>query len=115
MKRFAIAAVTLAALTLVPAASAAETSRTDPVAAGSVTRVKMADGLVFRPRTVTIARGTVVKWVNRDNVSHTSTSSSWNSGTVAPGESFRRRFRRAGTFNYHCSIHASMTGTVVVN
>ena len=115
MKRFAFVAVTLAALTLVPATTVGATTGTDPVAAGSVTRVKMADGLVFRPATVTIARGSVVKWVNRDNVSHTSTSSSWNSGTVAPGESFRRRFRRAGTFRYHCTFHASMTGTVVVN
>ena len=114
MKRLAIAAVTITVLTLVPAAPASAGTRTDPLAAGSIARVKMADGNVFRPRTVNIARGDVVKWVNRDNVSHTSTSSSWNSGNVAPGDSFRRRFRRAGTFRYHCSIHPSMTGRVVV-
>ena len=115
MKRFAIAAVFVAAIVLVPAVSASATTRTDPaVTAGSVTRVKMADGLQFRPGTVHIARGDVVKWVNRDDLTHTSTSSSWNSGNVAPGDSFRRRFRRAGTFRYHCSIHPSMTGTVVV-
>ena len=115
MKRFTIAAVTLAALTLLPTASAHATTRVDALAAGSVAKVKMVDGLAFRPRTITISRGTTVKWVNRDNVTHTSTSSTWNSGNVAPGTSFRRRFRRAGTFNYHCSIHSGMTGAVVVN
>jgi plastocyanin len=114
MKRLAIAAVTITVLTLAPAPSASAGPRTDPVAAGSIARVKMADGNLFRPRTVSIARGDVVKWVNRDNVSHTSTGSGWDSGNVAPGDSFRRRFRRAGTFRYRCSIHPSMTGTVVV-
>ena len=114
MKRFTIAAVTLAALTLVPAVTAGATTHADARAAGSVARVKMVDGLAFRPRTIHIARGDVVKWVNRDNITHTSTSSSWDSGSVAPGDRFKRRFRRAGTFNYHCSIHSSMTGTIVV-
>jgi len=114
MKRFTIAAVTLAALTLVPAVAAGTTTRVDALAAGSVTRVKMVDGLAFRPRTIHIARGDVVKWVNKDNITHTTTSSSWDSDNVAPGDRFKRRFRRAGTFNYHCSIHSSMTGTVVV-
>ena len=114
MKRFTIAAATIAALTLVPAGSVAAGTRTEAVAAGNVNRVKMADGLTFRPQTIRIARGDVVKWVNRDNVTHTSTSSSWDSGRVAPGDSFRRRFRRAGTFNYRCTIHPTMTGTVIV-
>jgi plastocyanin len=115
MKRFTIAAVTLAALTFVPAVSAHAATRVDAIAAGTVAKVKMVDGLAFQPRSITISRGTTVKWVNRDNITHTSTSSSWNSGNVAPGTSFRHRFRRAGTFNYHCSIHSSMTGTIVVN
>jgi plastocyanin len=114
MKRFTIAAVTLAALTLAPPLTAGATTRVDALAGGSVTRVKMVDGLAFRPRTIHIARGDVVKWVNKDNITHTTTSSSWDSGNVAPGDKFKRRFRRAGTFNYRCSIHSSMTGTVVV-
>jgi plastocyanin len=115
MRRFAIAAFTVAAVTFVPAVAASATTRTDPaVAAGSVTRVKMVDGPAFRPQTVHIARGDVVKWVNRDDITHTTTSSSWDSGNLAPGERFKRRFRRAGSFSYHCSIHPNMTGTVVV-
>jgi len=114
MKRFTIAAVTLAALTVVPAVTAEAATRVDALTAGSVAKVKMVDGLTFRPRTIHIARGDVVKWVNKDNITHTTTSSSWDSGNLAPGDRFKRRFRRAGTFNYHCSIHSSMTGRVVV-
>jgi len=112
-RRVMVIALSVAAV-VVPATSAAAV--TDPAAgtARSVERVKMADGNVFRPARVTIARGDVVKWVNRDNVAHTSTGDAWNSGTVAPGETFRRRFRRAGTFRYRCTIHPTMTGVVVV-
>jgi plastocyanin len=83
---------------------------------GDRVRVRIVDNR-FRPRNITIQAGTVVKWVNRGNRNHTSTStgSLWNSGILNPDESFRRRFRQEGTFDYRCTIHASMTGTITVN
>jgi plastocyanin len=33
---------------------------------------------------------------------------------MPPGDTFSRRFRSEGTFRYHCTIHASMRGTIVV-
>ena len=71
----------------------------------------------FRPRNFSIRRGTVVRWVNRGDRSHTTTSdtSIWDSNILSPGDTFRRRFRRAGTFRYHCEIHAGMTATITVN
>jgi plastocyanin len=76
-------------------------------------RVKIVD-FRFRPGSLTVSRGDVVRWKNRGSVTHTSTSSSWDSGRIAPGGTFRKRFRRAGTFEYHCSIHPQMTGTIIV-
>jgi plastocyanin len=38
-----------------------------------------------------------------------------NSGNIPNGSSFSHTFTTAGSFSYHCSIHAGMTGTVVVN
>jgi hypothetical protein len=38
-----------------------------------------------------------------------------NSGNIASGTSFQHVFPNAGSFSYHCNIHANMTGTVVVN
>lgn len=80
-----------------------------------VQRVRMVDGNRFRPERVTISRGTRVRWVNRDNVTHTTTSDNglWDE-TLAPGERFSRRFRRAGTFDYGCTIHSGMDGRIVV-
>jgi plastocyanin len=49
---------------------------------------------------------------------HTTTadSSGWNSGPIQPGQnSGAVYFGAVGTFTYHCSIHPTMTGTVVVN
>jgi plastocyanin len=81
------------------------------------TRVKIVD-FKFKPGTVTILVGTKVKWINKSaTTSHTSTSDTgvWNSGVLAPGQAFVRKFTSTGTFNYHCSIHPFMTGTVQVN
>ena len=79
-----------------------------------VVRVRIVDN-AFRPRNLTIDRGTAVRWVNRGDRTHTTTSNTglWDQ-TLSPGETFRRRFRRVGTFSYHCTIHASMTATITV-
>ena len=81
---------------------------------GSAVRVKMLDDR-FRPSTITISASTRVKWVNRGDELHSTTSSgSWDSGLLEPGESFSRRFRREGTFSYFCTVHPDMRGTVNV-
>jgi plastocyanin len=88
---------------------------TDEVRGGSLVRVRIVDNR-FRPRSITIPRGTSVRWVNRGNNPHTTTSNSgiWDSGTLTSGERFTRRFGRRGTFRYHCEIHPTMTGRVIV-
>jgi plastocyanin len=44
----------------------------------------------------------------------TADDGSFGSGTLAQDAAFTRAFPIAGTFAYHCAIHPSMTGTVVV-
>lgn len=90
-------------------------ARTAVARATTRARVRIID-FAFKPRTLHVAKGTRVKWVNRGSVSHTTTSNRdlWNSGALAPGDSFSRVFRRAGTFRYHCSIHPDMKGRIVV-
>ena len=84
------------------------------VASGATT-VRMKDNF-FRSRRVQVEKGTRVKWVNRGSNPHTTTANSgkWDSGTLNPGQSFARRFRKVGTFRYHCEIHDGMTGKIVV-
>jgi plastocyanin len=68
----------------------------------------------FRPVHVTIRRGQRVVWVNVGAVTHTATGEGWDSGNVAPGRSWAKRFRQRGEFGYRCVIHPEMTGTVIV-
>jgi plastocyanin len=70
----------------------------------------------FTPNTITISAGETVTWTNKDNVNHTVTSNTplFDSGSLGNGTTFSFTFPSAGTFNYHCSIHAGMTGTVIV-
>ncbi len=94
----------------------AQPSTTTPSAPTSVKRVKIVD-FAFKPATMTIAKGTRVRWTNAGNTTHTSTSirGVWDSGSLAPGDTFSRVFRRVGTFKYHCTIHPTlMHGKIVV-
>jgi plastocyanin len=70
----------------------------------------------FIPGTLTITKGTVVKWVNNDPVTHLVTSDNgiFESSSLNQGDSFTYTFQNAGSFPYHCHIHPSMTGTIVV-
>jgi len=49
-------------------------------------------------------------------VDHTTTSDDglWDSATLQPGEQFSFAFDQPGTYTYFCSIHPSMTATIVV-
>jgi plastocyanin len=68
------------------------------------------------PSTLTVSVGTTVTWTNKDSASHTVTSNDnlFNSGTLANGATFQHTFNQKGTFEYHCSIHTSMTAKVIV-
>ena len=86
-----------------------------PSGATRVVRVRIVDN-AFRPRALRIDRGTVVRWVNRGTRTHTTTSNTglWNQ-TLSPGDAFRRRFGRTGTFRYHCTIHSGMRARIIVS
>lgn len=71
----------------------------------------------FSPSSLTIAKGTTVTWKNNDSVTHTATADggSFNTGNIAAGAtSGGVTFNTSGTFTYHCSIHTTMHGTIVV-
>jgi plastocyanin len=72
--------------------------------------------MAFNPSSITIAKHTSIKWTNKDSNTHTVTSNSglFNSGNLSNGGTFSFTFDSAGTFNYHCAIHSSMTATVIV-
>ena len=72
----------------------------------------------FSPNPIQTTVGSTVTWTNATGPTHTATSDTgaWTTGNIAPGgTSAAVAFPTAGTFPYHCAIHASMTGTVIVS
>jgi plastocyanin len=72
----------------------------------------------FSPKPIQVAVGSTVSWTNGTAPVHTATSDTgaWNTGNIASGAtSSAVSFSTAGTFTYHCAIHPSMTGSVIVS
>jgi plastocyanin len=77
----------------------------------------------FTPATVSIPKGTTVSWVNKDSSNHVIVNDAqgsiaqgalFTSNSLLKGESYLFKFETPGTYPYHCSIHPSMKGTIVV-
>jgi plastocyanin len=70
----------------------------------------------FDGETVEVPVGTTVRWTNDGLVIHTTTSTDglWDSAIMGSGDTFSYTFDEAGTYDYLCSLHPSMVGTIVV-
>lgn len=64
--------------------------------------------------TVTIGVDNIVSWVNEDNTFHTVVSDLFDSGPVDTGEEFSFTFEQSGKYEYFCSLHPWMSGSVTV-
>jgi len=78
------------------------------------TPVGIAD-FTFNPRSASAAVNGVVTWANADSAPHTVTFDGGpDCGRLAQGQAVSRTFTTAGTFTYKCTIHPTMTGSVIV-
>ena len=68
----------------------------------------------FSPQVIDIEEGDTVRWTNRDSAPHLVQGSFASSPNLASGEAYEFTFNQAGTFDYICQYHQSMTGTVRV-
>ncbi len=70
----------------------------------------------FSPATLTIKVGDTVTWTNQDSMGHSATADdkSFDTGVFGQGKSGTITFSKAGTYTYHCSVHPSMHGTIIV-
>jgi plastocyanin len=75
--------------------------------------------MAFNPATITVSANTTITWTNKDGAAHTVTSTTagevYDSGSMSKNETFQHLFATPGTYHYRCTIHADMTGTVIVN
>ena len=70
----------------------------------------------FVPATLTVPAGATVTWTNQDQEPHTVVAGdgSFRSPGLGTGATYSYTFPTAGSFDYICSIHPFMHGTVVV-
>ncbi|RAO75411.1 cupredoxin domain-containing protein [Dyella jiangningensis] len=71
----------------------------------------------FAPNTMTVAVGTRVVWINRDEEPHVITSAGKqfaSSPALDTSDTYAVTFSKPGTYVYYCSIHPMMVGTIIV-
>ncbi len=101
-----LAAVGLAGLT------ACATSIDDEEPAVGVSEVEVRDDY-FSPRVIQVPAGTEVTWEWSAQRDHNVVGDSYQSELMRSG-TFAHTFDAAGTYDYVCTLHAGMTGRVVV-
>jgi plastocyanin len=74
------------------------------------------EAMKFSPETIEVAEGDSVVWTNKDPFPHTvaAADGSFRSNEIAPNESWEITARKSGTVTYACTLHPTMTGSVVV-
>ncbi len=79
----------------------------------------------FAPKDLTVRVGSKVRWVNRDDVFHTVTSTAsldvrrpsglFDKSLFRKADAFEYTFAKPGTYHYYCQPHSAfMFGTVTV-
>jgi plastocyanin len=71
----------------------------------------------YAPSPLTMRAGQVVNWHNLDSIEHTATLDGvFNTGNIPAfsAHDVAVTMSSKGTFTYHCAIHPSMVGTIVV-
>ena len=71
----------------------------------------------FNPGVISINRGDTIIWTNNDSVPHQikgDNLSNLGGQVMSNGQTYSYTFNDTGTFAYHCNIHPSMTGSIIV-
>ena len=74
------------------------------------------DNFTFEPQRLTVKAGTTVTWVNQDDIPHALASNAkvFKSKALDTDDKFSFTFATPGIYDYFCSMHPHMTGTIVV-
>ena len=85
----------------------------------------VAQGNLFVPETVIVSPGTTVTWKNADTIAHNVKKAApaqdfggpfgVEVGGFGPGATYSFTFANPGTYDYFCTIHTGMVGTVQVD
>lgn len=101
-------------------------NKNDPMMSRDTTVKQAANTVIiqdyaFSPSPITVKKGTAVTWTNKDMAKHNIEMDEGQpeggpaeSPLLNKGETYSYTFDTVGTFNYHCSPHPYMKGSVVV-
>ena len=70
----------------------------------------------FAPKEITVAPGTKVRWVNKDETPHAlgTPDKSFASKAIDTDDTYEYTFVKEGDFSYFCTLHPFMTGVIHV-
>jgi plastocyanin len=128
MRKTGFLTLTTAAICLVLAAcgggGGGDSSSSVPPATtmGAAAPAKQGDSIAIKdfayaPAQLTVAKGTSLTFTNQDSTPHTATSGDaggFDTGAIQPEQTKSVTLDRPGTFDYICSFHPFMHGTVTV-
>lgn len=73
------------------------------------------EGVKFEPAELTVERGATVVWANKDPFPHTATArGAFDSKEIEAGKSWKWIARKAGSYDYVCTLHPGMKGKLTV-
>lgn len=73
--------------------------------------------MAFNPAALQIKAGDTVVFTNMDNPRHSATDlgGAWDTGLLAKGQSASLTFNAPGSFNYRCTPHGNMRGSITIS
>ena len=108
-RRIIPVALASAALLLVPACSG--DSGGEEAEPGHVNIVDNA----FKPKSISVSVGDTVTWDFKGGAQHNVVGKGFKSKTLGKGKTYEYTFNTAGSYDYVCTLHSGMTGTVEVS
>jgi amicyanin len=115
-----IISITAAGCTGYPQTPGPTTTSQTPGPGGNTVTIQ---NFAFSPPEMTISQGTTVTWMNKDSADHkiindasgsNAEGAIFNSPIIPQWGSYSFTFAIPGTYPYHCTIHPSMKGTIIV-
>lgn len=97
-------------------ATTTQTSNTPVVSNPSEVKIDIKN-FSFIPSTINVKVGTKITWTNSDNVPHQvkgDNLATLSAPVMNNGETYSFVFNDVGDFNYHCAIHPTMKGNIIV-
>ncbi|MCX6739531.1 MAG: cupredoxin domain-containing protein [Candidatus Parcubacteria bacterium] len=84
-----------------------------PVITAQIRQISIKN-FAFVPADMKVKKGDIVIWTNEDSAPHQIAGADFKSEVIKTGFTYSTTFTKTGKFDYSCSIHPAMKGTITV-